>query len=152
MSHIAQTAKFQSRSGSVLLEVILALVLFVAAATIITAGMNASVAAVERLRRDSHTLDLALSVMAELQMNARPLESAGPEPFEAPFDDWMWRVDVSALESASVEADALKKVEVTVWHTTENSNQRIAELFRSDDVAPAPESSGTSTNYFSPFR
>lgn len=151
MRLLSQTAKTQLRHGSVLLEVVLALVLFVAAATIVTAGMNASVAAVERLRRDTHTLNLALSLMAELQMNSRPLEPAGPEPFEAPFEDWMWRIDVSALESAAVEADALKKVEVVVWHTTENSNQRVAQLFRSNDVAPARDGSGTSTNYFSPL-
>lgn len=152
MRQLHQGARPKGRNGSVLLEVILALVLFVAAATIITAGMNASVAAVERLRRDTHTLNLALSLIAEVQMNVRPLENAGPEPFEAPFEDWMWRIDVSALESPAVEADALKKVEVVVWHATENSNQRIAQLFRSDDAAPSSEIYGTSTNYFSPSR
>lgn len=150
MRQLSQTARIKDQRGSVLLEVVLALLLFVAAATIVTAGMNASVAAVERLRRDTHTLNLALSLMAELQMNARPLESAGPEPFEEPYEEWMWRIDISAVESAAVDADALKQVEVFVWHPTENSSQRLGQFFRSDDVAPVSDGSETSTNYFSP--
>lgn len=141
----------RATTGAVLLEVVFALVLFVAAATIITAGMNASVAAVQRLRLSAHALNLAQSTLAEVQMQARTLESAGPEPFAPPFDDWMWRLDVTALESSTVEAEAMKQVEVTVWHTSENTVQRLAQIMRADDVIAPPESSSqASTNYFTP--
>ena len=102
------------------------------------------------MRYETHALNLALSVLAEIQMHSRPVEAGGPDPFEAPFDDWMWRVEVSALESSGVEADALKKVEVMVWHTSENTVQRISQLFRSSDLAPTSDTpASTGTNYFS---
>ena len=74
------------RGGSVLLEVVLALALFVGAATVISTGLNASVQAVYRLRQSTHAANLAISVLSELQMHIRPVAAAGPEPFAAP--DW----------------------------------------------------------------
>jgi|SRR5436190_19731918 type II secretion system protein I len=121
--------------GSVLLEVVLALVIFVAAATIITSGMNASVQAVQKLRLNTHAMNLAISVMSELQMRARPMASAGPEPFEPPFEKWSWKIDVTDLESGPLETDAMKRVEVIVRNNEERIVQRLSQLFRAADVA-----------------
>jgi hypothetical protein len=121
--------------GSVLLEVVLALALFVAAATIITSGMNASVQAVHKLRLNTHAVNLAISVISELQMHARPLASSGPEPFEPPFEKWSWKIDVADLESGPLETDAIKRVEVTIRNNEEGIVQRLSQLFRAADVA-----------------
>lgn len=124
-----------SRSGTVLLEVVLALALFVAAATIITSGMNASVQAVHKLRLNTHAMNLAISVMSEVQMHARPLSSVGPEPFEPPFEKWSWTLEVNDLESGPLDTDAMKKVEVIVRNNEEGVVHRLTQLFRAADVA-----------------
>jgi type II secretory pathway pseudopilin PulG len=98
----------------VLLEVVVALVLFVTAATIIGSGLSASVDEVERLRLNVQADSLAASILAELQMGVQPVESSGPNPFDAPFDKWTWQTVVETLEDAIQGTSTLQKVEVII--------------------------------------
>ena len=84
------------RRGAVLLEVVFALGLFVAAATVIVSGLNSSFTAVDHLRRQVVAENLAASVVAEMQLGIRPLESTISEEFDAPFSTWTIQVEVSA--------------------------------------------------------
>jgi type II secretory pathway pseudopilin PulG len=100
-------------AGAVLLEVVLALALFVTAATIITSGLNASLNGVERLRANTHAANLAVTVLSELQLGIKPATQSDPQPFEPPFADWTWEILV-APETNSEEAGPFKRIEVVV--------------------------------------
>jgi type II secretory pathway pseudopilin PulG len=100
--------------GMILLEVILALVLFVAAAAVLTATMNSSLASVERQKLSLHAENLASSVLAEMQLGARSIESGGLIAFDPPFDDWTGQVVATPTESESGEGSELSLVEVVV--------------------------------------
>jgi type II secretory pathway pseudopilin PulG len=126
-----------TQRASVLLEVVLALALFIGAATVISAGIGASVDAVHRVRLQTHAANLAISVMSELQIGARPLAPVGPENFEAPFKDWLYRVNLTAGEESSTETGSTRAVEVIVWHTQENIVHRITQLFRASELTRA---------------
>src|SRR5258708_5437317 len=76
--------------GAVLLEVILALALFVAAAAILSSGLSSSLDAVERLRFNTHAADFAVTVLSELQLGTKTLSTMGPQAFNKPDDDWSW--------------------------------------------------------------
>jgi len=88
----------------VLLEVVLALLLFVGAAAVITGGMNASLTSVERMRLATHAANLAVSLISELQLGIRGIEMTGPEPFEAPYEDWTWELVATKAEYSLEEA------------------------------------------------
>jgi hypothetical protein len=126
-----------SQHGSVLLEVVLALALFIGAATVISAGISASVDAVHRVRLQTHAANLAISIMSELKIGARPLAAVGPENLEAPFQEWLYRVNLNAGDVAVTETDATRAVEVIVWHTQENIVHRTTQHFRASDLARA---------------
>lgn len=132
------------RNASILLEVVLALALFVGAATVVTAGINASIQAVERVRLQTHAANLAISIMSELQMRARPLASAGPESFEAPFQDWLYRVAASQADESAGEGDSVRPVEVIVWNPHENVTHRLTQLFRTSETAAGEETGAAS--------
>lgn len=119
------------------MEVVLALALFIGAATVISAGISASVEAVHRVRLQTHAANLAISLMAEIQIGARPLSAVGPEPFEEPFTEWLYRVNLTPGEEAVMETDSVRPVEVIVWHTGENVVHRITRHFPADDLARA---------------
>ena len=104
----------KTNTGAVLLEVILALVLFVAAATIIGGALNSSTTGVERLRQSVHGANLASSVLAEIQMGARSTAETGPEPFEPPFESWMWQVQATPVEEKTEASDSAGLVQVNV--------------------------------------
>lgn len=135
-------AHARSQRASVLLEVVLALALFVGAATVITAGINASIQAVERVRLQTHASNLAISLMSELQMHARPIAPAGPESFEAPFQDWLYRVAVNQTDESPTEADSVRPVEVIVWNPNENVVHRLTQLFRASETETSSETGG----------
>jgi hypothetical protein len=115
--------------------VVLALALFVGAATVITAGINASIQAVDRVRLQNHAANLAISLMSELQMHARPIAPIGPESFEAPFQGWLYRIAVEEGQQEIGEAEALRPVEVIVWNPQEGVTHRLTQFFRASEMA-----------------
>jgi hypothetical protein len=136
------------RSGSVLLEVVLALALFVGAATIISGGINASIHSVERVRLQNHAVNLAVTVLSEMQMHIRPVAAIGPEPFAPPFQDWTYKIEIAQKDAPPDVTDTLQPVEVIIRHSTEGTVQRLAQLFSSTEISTsetntAPSLSGT---------
>lgn len=104
----------RSRRGAVLLEVLLALGLFVFAAAVVSSGLTTAVDRTLRLRAQTHALDLAVSVFSELEMGLRPLAPAGPEPFEPPFDQWTWEIAIVPYTLGAEDRAGLQQVSVVV--------------------------------------
>ena len=113
---------------------VLALALFVGAATVVSTGINASVQAAFRLRLQTHASNLAISLLSEMQMGARPIATAGPEPFPAPFEEWSYRIEISQDGDTALESEAVQPVEVIVSHSSENVVHRLTQLFRASEI------------------
>ncbi len=146
---------FRSRErGAVLLEVVLALILFVAAAAVITGGMHASLDSVDRMRLNTHAADLAISVISELQLGIRGLDLTGPEPFEPPYENWTWEIVITSDEVPVVgsglaieEESPLTQVEVIIRHQDPPLTYRLSQLIRPGAVSPPTEESELETTY-----
>ncbi len=120
--------ELRSGRGAVLLEVLLALGLFVVAAAVVTGGLNAAVERTIRLRAQTHALDLAASVISEIQMGLRASQAAGPESFEAPFDQWTWEIEVGPYTFGTENAPGLQLVTVIVRGETPPTVQRLTTI------------------------
>jgi type II secretory pathway pseudopilin PulG len=136
----ALPARRRSTQGAVLLEVVLALVLFVGAASIITAGLRASLDGTERLRLNTHAANLAVSLLSEIKMGTRAVETGEPQPFEAPFEAWTWQL---LAEEGARGSAPIRQVEVVVRHLESGLTFRLAEAIRLPAVLPPDESDGT---------
>lgn len=123
--------------GAVLLEVILALVLFAAVAAIIGAGLHSAVNGVERQKLSAHAINLAVSVLSEIQMGLRKAESAGPESFESPFDHWTWQLVLTPTETEAGEPGDLTRVEVIIRHDEPAQVQRLAQVLKLEKKSTA---------------
>jgi type II secretory pathway pseudopilin PulG len=123
------------------LEVILALVLFVAAATILTSGLSSSLDSLERLRLNTHAADLAVTVLSELQMGVKNLSVGGAQPFETPWEGWTWELvsSSSQLPSESEEATPFKNIEVIIRHDDPPVVYRLGEVLRIEDSKNATD-------------
>jgi type II secretory pathway pseudopilin PulG len=119
-----------STKAAVLLEVVLALVLFAAAAAIIGAGLRSAINGVERQKLSAHANNLALSVLSEIQMGLRQAGSAGPEPFESPFDHWTWQIVLTPTETEDGEPGELTLVEVIIRHENPALVQRLSQMLK----------------------
>lgn len=102
--------------GAVLLEVLLALMLFAVTAAIITSSMNASMDGLERLKRNTHAANLAATVFAELELGQRAADASGEQAFEKPFEEWTCEVARLGAENESGEASDLTQLEVILRH------------------------------------
>ncbi|MFA6546699.1 MAG: hypothetical protein WCS99_19945 [Limisphaerales bacterium] len=121
-----------STGGSVLLEVILALALFVTAAAIVTSGMNASADSLDRQRLNTHAANLAATALAEIQLGIRSTAETGEQPFDAPFEQWTAELNVTATETETGEASGLLRVEVIIRHKESTLVLRLAQVIRPD--------------------
>ena len=125
-------ARFPSRgrSGAALLEVLLAVALF-AAAAIVTSALNASMGSLERQRLGLQALNLAASTLAEVQLGIRPSVSQGQQPFPTPMDNWTAEVLASPMDSgAAAGPSGLVRVEVVIRHREFLVVQRLGEVVR----------------------
>src|SRR5262245_31242805 len=73
----------RSREGAVLLEVVLSLLLFVAAVAVVSSALNSSMESIHRQRSRMHAANLAATIHAEIDMGLRATDRLGPEPFIA---------------------------------------------------------------------
>ena len=122
-----------ARRGAALLEVLIALAIFVAAAAIVTGALNSSLESLERQRLGTHAVNLATSVMAEIQLGIRVPGGEGRRPFDAPFQDWTWEASLLPVEDAIGTTGATggsTRVEVVVRHKTAPVVRRLAQIIR----------------------
>lgn len=114
-----------------MLEVVLALLLFVAAVAVVSSAMNSSMGSIERQRFVVHASNLAATVHAELELGLRTTENVGPEPFEKPFDAWTWQLIPAVVEDkTSGEASSLTAIEVVIRNTNGASVYRLAQTHK----------------------
>lgn len=118
--------------GSVLLEVILAVVLFAAAASVVGIGLKAAMDGAERLRMNTHAGNLAVTVISELQMGVRSLADTGPEAFGPPFEGWVWEIAAMPWTQTEATAENLTHVEVIVRHEPTEFVHRLAQVVQID--------------------
>jgi type II secretory pathway pseudopilin PulG len=114
--------------GAVLLEVLLALGLFVFAAAVVSSGLNAAVDRTLRLRAQTHALDLAVSVLSEIELGLRPGVAGGPEPFEPPFEQWTWELEAVPQSFGTDDLSGLQQVTVIVRGGEPPAVQRLATI------------------------
>jgi hypothetical protein len=131
------------RCGAVLLEVVAALMLLLAAVSIITAALNASMSSVERLRLNTHAASLAVSVLSELQIGIRSIAVTGPQSFEEPFQDWTWELVSGEAGIDRKESSQIKSVEIVIRHEEPPVTYRLSEMIQIPDTAVA-DSAGAS--------
>jgi hypothetical protein len=114
-----------------LLEVVLALLLFVAAVAVVSSALNSSMASIERQRFGVQAANLAATVHAELDLGLRTTESLGPEPFEKPFDQWTWQlIPAGTEEKTMAEASDLSAIEVVIRNTNSAGTYRLAQTHK----------------------
>lgn len=132
--------------GIALLEVVLALSLFVVGSGILSLSLRSVMQTNWRMDLQAQAANLATTRMSEIQMNPFGLAEEGPTPYEEPLEDWTWQVLASPLE----EAPEMRRVEVIVTHAPSGIAERQVQWLAIpepaeetiDDLFEADEASG----------
>ena len=128
--------------GAVLLEVILSLALFVATSGVVLGSLSACVRAAQTIRLEAEGADLAVTQLSQIQMGLLPLQDAGPETCDPPWDAWSWQVSVTSVLDNG-EDMGLKKVEVAVTQVDQGFTYRLTALV-ADPSQASPATTDTS--------
>ena len=126
-------AMLRRSSGVVLLEVVLALGVFFAAAAVILGGLNASIRAADRLQYEAQAADLAVSLLSDVQMGLMSLIDDGPNNYEEDIlADWTWEIVVDPAEE-NPSAPPLLRVEVIIRNEVAGCTCRLVQLIPEED-------------------
>ena len=117
-------------SGAILFEVVLALALFVFAAAVISGGFSTALKSVERMRAELDASNLAISTLAEIELNLKPMTTSPPAEFEPPMERWTWQVEVTEPSEDLDMSGGLTLVEVIVRNEERGPETRFARMMR----------------------
>ena len=106
----------KKNNGSILLEVVLALVLFAAAATVIGIALNSSIASVDRLRLGAQAADLAVTVFSELQLGIRSVSAPADDAGKGGTNVWTVEIVAQPWGGTDGSSASLTDVEVVLRH------------------------------------
>jgi HAMP domain-containing protein len=120
----------RSFSGAILFEVVLALALFVFAAAVISGGFSTALKSVERMRTELDASNLAISTLAEIELNLKPMTTSPPAEFEPPMERWTWQVEVTEPSEDLDMSGGLTLVEVIVRNEERGPETRFARMMR----------------------
>ena len=127
-------------SGAILFEVVLALALFVFAAAVISGGFSTALMSVDRMRAELDASNLAISTLAEIELNLKPMVTSPPAQFEPPLERWTWEVEVTEPSEDLDMGGGLTLVEVIVRNEEKEKETRFARMIRASmPVASLPD-------------
>ena len=117
-------------SGAILFEVVLALALFVFAAAVISGGVSTALMSVDRMRAELDASNLAISTLAEIELNLKPLVPSPPAQFAPALEKWTWEEEVSEPSEDLDMGGGLTLVEVIVRNEEKEKETRFARMIR----------------------
>ncbi len=92
--------------------------------------LGSSLASLERQKLGSQALNLAASVIAEIQLGIRAANSEGVLPLEPPYQDWSWETTLTPTESVGGGLTGLTRIEVVIRHQKSSTVQRLAQVIK----------------------
>jgi hypothetical protein len=127
-------------SGAVLLEVILAIGIFVAGAMVVLSGLTSCMQAVQRMRFEAQAGDLAVTKLSEIQMGLVPTVDDGPREFEEEdLAEWTWQVVVQENLTDAMDLTNMTRVEVIIRNDTRGYEHHLVCLLPAQTTTVAVE-------------
>ena len=115
-----------ARRGAVLLEVVLALALLVGGGGVVLSTMNSCLAATRDLQLQAQAMDLAITLVSEIQMELiKPVIDVAPTPYEEEdMQDWTWEIVAEDID----QMPAMTSVRVRITHVPTAIDQDMTLL------------------------
>ncbi len=134
MSKCSAQCGWRRAGGAVLLEVILAMSIFFAAAAVIVSGMTACVRSARSLKTEARAANLAVTLLSEIQMGLVPADDDGPNEYDDDEDmqGWTWQIVTSDIQE-TVDIGSLKQVEIIITSPDGKYVYRLVQLMPAGD-------------------
>ena len=134
----------------------MALALIVGASAVVTGGLQSAITSVDRMRNDVQGVNLAITVLSQIQMGIIPIESVESEDFESPFEGWSYDIVVEEVEDMNMSLNMngsgesngveLVKVEVAIRKPDGDVIKRMTQLLQNSETDSELNSYSTSSS------
>ena len=137
-----QRPRGRRRDGAVLLEVVLALILFFGASLVLLSALNASLRTAQRVSLEAQAADLAVTLMSEIQMGLVAPSDDGPNDYgeeDESLAGWTWEIVTDPVEDEAPELELpqLLEVEIIIRNDAEHYAYRLAQLMPAEGAGAA---------------
>jgi len=133
------TRRDASRSGLVLLEIVLSVGLFAGASVVVLSSLASCWRTLESSRLSAKAADLAVTKLSELQMDPTLLRAEGAVEYEDPLlAGWTWEVAVTPGEALDLQAPAMQRVEIAIRYDEAGREHRLVSLLPVETLEPEP--------------
>ena len=82
------------------------------------------------MRAELDASNLAISTLAEIELNLKPMVTSPPAEFEPPLEKWTWQVEVTEPSEDLDMGGGLTLVEVIVRNEEKEKETRFARMIR----------------------
>ncbi len=124
--------------GLALLEVMLALGVFVIAAVFVLDSLNGALRGVRTAQLEADAADIAVTVTSQMQIGQIERASAGPIAVEMPgYEQWTWQATIEGLEDR-LDLPQLKKLTLTVRSEADGFEHSVTQFVWDNPNPPAP--------------
>lgn len=113
--------------GMVLLEIVLAIALFAASATVLLGALSSATRTLERVRDDAIAADLLITTQSMLRMGLIDIADAGPEAFEGGPDGWTWQIIADSADGP-LDAPPMVQVRIVIAKQSTGVRRQLAQL------------------------
>ncbi len=127
------------RRAAVLLEVLVASSIFTATALVVVGSLSTGLRTAAALAAEAQAENLAVSLLAEIELGIVSPLDVGPEAMAEPHADWTWEIRTAPVEAAP-ELVALWRVEAIVRNERLGLVRRIVTWAEEPDLDAAPVS------------
>ena len=130
------------KQGTILLEVIFALALFVMAAGVIMGGLSSSISAVRRMKLESQASDLAVTTLSQIQLGIINPTDTPATPFDDPsLDGWTYAVNTAPPQGMTPPPGVLT-LEIVIVNTDKNYTYRLSQFLPDPAFQPTTQPGG----------
>lgn len=124
------------RRAAILMEVVLALTLFVMASGVMVGAMNSAAKGARLVRLETIAQSQAATILAMVQTGQLPAVNDGPNPFQdEQLDGWTWEVIVTPIGVENDVEPSMDRIEIVIARPGETYTYRLAQLM----LAPQEE-------------
>ena len=116
--------------AAVLLEVVLAMTLFTAAAATVLGALTACSRSAGRLRTEAVGENLAVTLLSEIQMGLVPAQDDGPYEYEEPYEGWTWELVTSEFQGV-IAGQEMTRAEIIIANASQAYLRRLTVLMPS---------------------
>ena len=138
-----------SRKGAVLLEIVLAMTIFVFSVAVVQSGLVSCLRSLDTVRLQNQAVNLAVTKISEIHMGLLDVIDTAPTSFEEEdesLSEWEWQITTEPI-GEDPTAPIMTLVTVTITNASQRITYQLTEIMSSPQQQEELSHRGTNSSF-----